>query len=87
MEALRKNLTLIFLILLLLIISISQIQSIFFKYKSAFEADQACHHEKWELYGEDKSAGCDHDLETRKWILFEEGSNHMPAKVIKRFIY
>ena len=56
-------------------------------YRSAFEADQACHAEKWNIHGEDKAYDCDHDLETNQWILFEEGSNHQAAKVLKRFRY
>tara|TARA_Y100001968_G_C19059350_1_gene573014 strand:+ start:272 stop:493 length:222 start_codon:yes stop_codon:yes gene_type:complete len=71
------------LILILLFISIK----FFTNYKSAFEADQACHYQKWELYGSQELADCDHDLETKKWILFEKGLNHKPAKVIKRFNY
>ncbi len=57
------------------------------KYHSAFEADQACHAEKWNLYKEDSRFDCDHDLETDQWILFEIVPNHMPAKVVKRFRY
>ena len=56
-------------------------------YRSAFEADQACHAEKWIRYGEDSSFGCDHDLETDQWILYETASNHEPAKVVERFRY
>ena len=56
-------------------------------YRSAFEADQACHSEKWNSYGENPSFDCDHDLETDQWILYEVIPNHLPAKVIKRFRY
>ena len=56
-------------------------------YRSAFEADQACHYEKWLNYKDDQSFGCDHDLETQQWILFEEGRDHSAAKVIQRFRY
>ena len=56
-------------------------------YRSAFEADQACHSEKWGSYGDDSTFGCDHDLETNQWILYESLPDHMPAKVIKRFRY
>ena len=59
----------------------------FVRYQSAFEADQACHSEKWASYGDNPSFDCDHDLETNKWILYEMMPNHMPAKVIKRFRY
>ncbi len=56
-------------------------------YRSAFEADQACHAEQWKSYGDNSNYGCDHDLETNQWILFELGSNHEAAKVISRFRY
>ena len=56
-------------------------------YRSAFEADQACHSEKWNAYGENPGFGCDHDLETDQWILYEVFPNHLPAKVVKRFRY
>ncbi len=57
------------------------------RYQSAFEADQACHAEKWSSYGDNPNFDCDHDLETNKWILYEIMPNHMPAKVIKRYKY
>ena len=56
-------------------------------HRSAFEADQACHSEKWNSYGENPSFGCDHDLETNQWILYEDLPDHIPAKIIKRFRY
>ena len=56
-------------------------------YRSAFEADQACHFEQWASYRDEPSFGCDHDLETNQWILYEVLPNHMAAKVIKRFRY
>ena len=56
-------------------------------YRSAFEADQACHSEKWNLHGDDPIFDCDHDLETNQWLLYEIVPNHLPAKVIKRFRY
>ena len=56
-------------------------------YRSAFEADQACHSEKWNSYGENASYGCDHDLDTNQWILYEQAPDHNPAKIIKRFRY
>ena len=58
-----------------------------FGYKSAFEADQQCHFEKSRTYSEESSIDCDHDLETRQWILFEDGLGDNPARVIKRFRY
>ncbi len=56
-------------------------------YRSAFEADQACHSEKWNFYGDNVSYGCDHDLETNQWILYEQLPDHNPARIIKRFRY
>ena len=56
-------------------------------YRSAFEADQACHSEKWNSYGENESFGCDHDLETNQWLLYEELPDHTPSKIIRRFRY
>ena len=56
-------------------------------YRSAFEADQACHAEKWNAYGEKSGFGCDHDLETNQWLLYEAFSDHQPSKVIKRYSY
>ena len=56
-------------------------------YKSAFEADQQCHYELRLKSVDQEDLGCDHDLETNQWILYQEGSNHQPAKVVKRFRY
>ena len=56
-------------------------------YKSAFEADQQCHYdmrlESIELDG----LGCDHDMETKQWLLFRLGVKDQPSKVIKRYRY
>ncbi len=57
------------------------------RYWSAFEADQACHSIKWREYGESATYGCDHDLETRQWLLFKKGEMSEPAIVLKRFRY
>ena len=57
-------------------------------YKSAFEADQACHAQiaqENELYSQ--KINCDHDIETRQWILYQEGLNNSAAKVIRRYRY
>ncbi len=59
----------------------------FGRYKSAFEADQQCHYQKYIANVEATKIDCDHDLETRQWILFEIGENNSPAKVITRFRY
>ncbi len=56
-------------------------------YRSAFEADQACHAEKWNRYQDAEEVGCDHDLETKQWILYEVAEDHDPAVVIRRFRY
>ena len=73
-------------VLLCLIVSIISFY-LLARYQSAFEADQACHSEKWSSYGDDPSFDCDHDLETNKWILYEMMPNHIPAKVIRRYRY
>ncbi len=57
------------------------------KYRSAFEADQACHSQQWISFADSDNYGCDHDLETKQWILFERGKEHQSAKVIQRFRY
>ena len=56
-------------------------------FASAFEADQSCHALLNNNYSQTQSIGCDHDLETRQWILYEKKSNIEPAKVLKRFKY
>ena len=56
-------------------------------YRSAFEADQQCHFLLRTNYKNDSSYGCDHDLETRQWILFESEAENEPAHVISRFRY
>ena len=68
---------------------IAALMAIFYinTYRSAFEADQACHFANWVNHKGSPEFGCDHDIETRQWILYEEGANHQPAKVIERFRY
>tara|TARA_B100000700_G_C14758895_1_gene721155 strand:- start:407 stop:643 length:237 start_codon:yes stop_codon:yes gene_type:complete len=56
------------------------------KYKSAFEADQSCHYDLSMNSIELASQGCDHDLETNQWILYEKSKNNK-AKVLKRYRY
>ncbi len=81
------NKTNTFIVILLLIISCYFGFRFFTGYRSAFEADQACHYEL-QLKSENViKYGCDHDLETRQWILFESNSNKLPSIVIKRFHY
>ncbi len=56
-------------------------------YKSAFEADQQCHYELRLKAVEQEGLGCDHDLETNQWLLYQKGINDKPAQVVKRFRY
>ena len=58
----------------------------FSAYNSAFEADRACH-SILSSYPTSINLGCDHDTETHKWILYENGEDGISAKVIKRFRY
>ena len=56
-------------------------------YRSAFEADQQCHYEIRLKSIELEGLGCDHDLETHQWILYQKGINDQPSKVIERYRY
>ena len=56
-------------------------------YKSAFEADQQCHYEMRLRSAELEGLGCDHDLETNQWLLYQKGINDQPSKVIERYRY
>ncbi len=56
-------------------------------YKSAFEADQQCHYEMRLKSVELNGLGCDHDLETNQWLLYQDGINEQPSKVIQRYRY
>tara|TARA_Y100001968_G_C18782764_1_gene447445 strand:- start:197 stop:436 length:240 start_codon:yes stop_codon:yes gene_type:complete len=56
-------------------------------YGSAFEADQQCHYEMKLKAIELDKLGCDHDLETNQWLLYQQGLNDQPSKVIKRYRY
>ena len=58
----------------------------FSAYNSAFEADRACH-SLLASYPNSTNLGCDHDIETHKWILYENQENSVNAIVIKRFRY
>ena len=55
-------------------------------YNSAFEADRACH-SLLSTYPKTNSLGCDHDIETHQWILYENQENSVNASIIKRFRY
>ena len=56
-------------------------------YDSAFEADQSCHSSLSNFSDQSVDLGCDHDIETHKWILYETKDNSEPAKIIKKFRY
>ena len=56
-------------------------------YRSAFEADQQCHYELRLKSVELEGLGCDHDLETNQWILYQKGINDKPSQVVERYRY
>ena len=56
-------------------------------YDSAFEADQFCHSTLSSYDSLSGNYGCDHDIETHQWILYESYEGEVPAKVIKKFRY
>ena len=56
-------------------------------YDSAFEADQFCHSTLLSYDNLSGNYGCDHDIETHQWILYESNDNKEPAKIIKKFRY
>ena len=56
-------------------------------YKSAFEADQQCHYEMRLKSVDLDGLGCDHDLETNQWLLYRQGDDDQPSKVIERYRY
>jgi len=56
-------------------------------YKSAFEADQQCHYELRMKSVELEGLGCDHDLETNQWILYQKGIDDKPSQVVQRYRY
>ena len=56
-------------------------------YDSAFEADQLCHSDLYNLPDQSGRLGCDHDTETHQWILYESQDNSEPAKIIKKYRY
>jgi len=56
-------------------------------YKSAFEADQQCHYDMRLRSEALENLGCDHDLETNQWLLFQKGINDQPSQVIQRYRY
>jgi len=56
-------------------------------YKSAFEADQKCHYDMRLRSETLENLGCDHDLETNQWLLYQKGINDQPSQVIQRYRY
>ena len=57
------------------------------EYESAFEADQQCHFDMSTLKIDKPNLGCDHDTETRQWLLFDDERVNQPAEVVKRYKY
>ena len=78
------KLTIVFISLLALITGFFYF---FTGYNSAFEADQQCHYEMRLKSVELEGLGCDHDLETNQWLLYQKGINDQPSKVIERYRY
>ena len=56
-------------------------------YNSAFEADQQCHYQMRLKSIELEGLGCDHDLETNQWLLYQKGIDDQPSQVIERYHY
>ena len=56
-------------------------------YDSAFEADQNCHSHLSSFDNISGNYGCDHDIETHQWILYESNGSKEPAKIFKKFRY
>ena len=81
-----KIVTLLFQLFLSLILILFLIYFLT-SFDSAFEADQSCHSELLKLSSQSSRLGCDHDIETHKWILYETQENSEPAKIIKKFRY
>tara|TARA_Y100001968_G_scaffold197285_1_gene180910 strand:- start:25 stop:264 length:240 start_codon:yes stop_codon:yes gene_type:complete len=77
----------IFIVFVTLSATIYGFVHFFTEYKSAFEADQQCHYEMRLRSTELDGLDCDHDLETNQWLLYQNGLNGQPSKVIERFRY
>ena len=78
------KLSILFISLILIIVGFLYF---FTGYKSAFEADQQCHYEMKLKSVELEGLGCDHDLETNQWLLYQKVNNDQPSKVIERYRY
>ena len=81
-----KIVNLVFQVFLLLVILVFLIYFLT-GYDSAFEADQYCHSSLLSYDNLSQNYGCDHDIETHQWILYESNDNKEPAKIIKKFRY
>ena len=81
------KLNLAFISFILLIAIVFGFLYFFTGYKSAFEADQQCHYEMKLKSVELERLGCDHDLETNQWLLYQNGINDQPSRVIERYRY
>ena len=77
----------IILVLISLVAIIIGYLYFFTGYKSAFEADQQCHYELRLKSVEVEGLGCDHDLETNQWLLYQKSINDEPSQVVERFRY
>ena len=73
----------------LFLVLIATLTTAYFKpeYESAFEADQQCHFDMSTLKIDKPNLGCDHDTETRQWLLFDDERVNQPAEVVKRYKY
>ena len=56
-------------------------------YKSAFEADQQCHYDIRLKSAAIDDLGCDHDIETNQWLLYQKRIDGQPSQVIERYRY
>ena len=56
-------------------------------YKSAFEADQQCHYDMRLKSALIEDLGCDHDIETNQWLLYQKRIDGQPSQVIERYRY
>ena len=72
---------------IILLVVLGVISYWLFGMNSAFEADQLCHSTLANYDSNNQNLGCDHDIETHQWILYERDEGSLPAKVIKRFRY
>tara|TARA_Y100001968_G_C18800866_1_gene455579 strand:+ start:289 stop:528 length:240 start_codon:yes stop_codon:yes gene_type:complete len=77
------------IVVLLLLIGTILLGSLYWltSYRSAFEADQACHQMILEKSIKGITIDCDHDIETKQWILYQKESEGKAATVLKRFRY